>query len=74
MGRNKKQLYEPRSIKEGKPSPVCISAEYFLKLQRYEKALKVIAENTTCDDTWDFTSRILEGKEMTGLPYRFNLD
>lgn len=44
------------------------------KAERYEKALKVIAEHTTCDDTWDFTNRLLQGLKTTGLPYRFNID
>jgi hypothetical protein len=46
MSRPKKEEYVPRSVSEGKPSPVCISVEKFLemdeKIKRYEKALKDI--------------------------------
>ncbi|WP_147536070.1 hypothetical protein [Bacillus marasmi] len=42
------------------------------KVERYESALKTIIELTSCDDTWDFANRTLEGKQRLELPYRFN--
>lgn len=69
--RLRKQIYELAEEKHVAYMKLNKATE---KSFRYEKALKVIAEHTTCDDTWDFTNRLLEGKEMTGLPYRFNLD
>jgi hypothetical protein len=48
MSRPKKEKYIPRSISEGKSSPVCISVEKFLemedKLKHYETALDEIME------------------------------
>jgi hypothetical protein len=40
--------------------------------QRLNSALKTIVDLTSCDDTWDFANRTLEGKEKINLPYRFN--
>ncbi len=34
MSRPKKEEYVPRSISEGKPSPLCISVELFLEMER----------------------------------------
>lgn len=42
------------------------------KIERYEDALKTIIKLTTCDDTWDFANRTLDGKERLELPYRMN--
>lgn len=42
------------------------------KTERYEQSLKTIRSMTSCDDTWDFANRTLEGKEKLELPYRFN--
>lgn len=41
---------------------------------KYEKALKRIIEQTSCDDTWDFANRVLEGKPNNDLFYRINID
>lgn len=40
MSRPKKEEYVPRSISEGKPSPVCISVEKFLEMEEEIKRLK----------------------------------
>jgi hypothetical protein len=41
---------------------------------KYEKALKRIIKQTSCDDTWDFANRVLEGKPNNDLFYRINID
>jgi oligoendopeptidase F len=42
------------------------------KVEQYQDALKTIIKLTTCDDTWDFANRTLEGKQRIELTYRFN--
>lgn len=57
MSRPKKEEYIPRSISEGKPSPVCISVEKFLemdeKIKQYETALTHILNSDTVFLTGD---------------------
>ncbi|WP_026572489.1 hypothetical protein [Bacillus sp. UNC438CL73TsuS30] len=44
------------------------------KVERYEAVLKRIVKQTSCDDTWDFANRVLEGKPNNDLFYRMNID
>lgn len=40
------------------------------EIERLRTGIERAINETSCDDTWDYLNRLLEGKETTDLPYR----
>lgn len=44
------------------------------EIERLRAGIERAINETSCDDTWDYLNRLLEGKETTDLPYRIGGD
>ena len=44
------------------------------EIERLRTGIERAINETSCDDTWDYLNRLLEGKETTDLPYRIGGD
>jgi len=44
------------------------------EIERLCTGIERAINETSCDDTWDYLNRLLEGKETTDLPYRIGGD
>jgi len=41
------------------------------EIDRLRNGIAIAINETSCDDTWDYLNRLLDGKELLDLPYRF---
>lgn len=44
------------------------------EIERLRKGITAIGNESSCDDTWDYANRLLEGKEISALGYRIGGD
>lgn len=44
------------------------------EIERLQKGITAAARETSCDDTWDFLNRLLDGREVVNLAYRIGGD